>query len=79
VRERIQKPTIKNKQTERKNRDKPFQIIINIYMEMSQGNSLYSYLKQKHHYFFFYKPREQKSRKVPIWEVGSSGWWGRSM
>jgi hypothetical protein len=27
-----------------KNRDEPIRVIIHIYMEMSQGNSLYSYI-----------------------------------
>jgi hypothetical protein len=36
-----------------------FRVIIHMYMEMSQGNSMYSYLKQtKMLFFFFYKIRE---------------------
>jgi hypothetical protein len=46
-------------------------------MEMSQGNSLYSYLKQKKMSFFsFIKIREQESRTGPDWwgeGVGTSG------
>jgi hypothetical protein len=46
--------------------------IIYIYMEISQGNSLCSYLKQtKISFFFFYKIREQKSRTGSAWE----GWY----
>jgi hypothetical protein len=37
----------------KKNRgDKPIRVIMHIYMEMLQGNSLYSYLKQKYHFIF---------------------------
>jgi hypothetical protein len=44
------------------------QVIIDIYMEMSQGNSLYSYLQQtKMSFFFFYKIREQEGRRGPAW------------
>jgi hypothetical protein len=46
----------------KKNRgNEPIQIIIDIYMEMSQGNSLCSYIKQTiMSFFFFYKIREQE-------------------
>jgi hypothetical protein len=44
------------------------QVIIHIYMEMSQGNSLYSYLKQTKNVFcFFYKMGEQEGRTGPVW------------
>jgi hypothetical protein len=37
-------------------------------MELSQGNSLCSYLKQiKNVIFFFYKIREKEGRKGPVW------------
>jgi hypothetical protein len=40
-------------------------------MEMSQGNYLHRYLKQKYHFFpFFYKIREQEGRKGPAWGGG---------
>jgi hypothetical protein len=51
-----------------KNRDKPIWVIIHMYMEISQGNSLCSYLKQtKISFFFFYKIREQKGRMGSSW------------
>jgi hypothetical protein len=67
--------------------DKPFGVIVHIYMEISQGNSLCSYLypnKQKCH-FFIYKIREQEGRTGPAQEmragtsrrgevVGKGGW-----
>jgi hypothetical protein len=37
-------------------------------MEMLQGNSLYSYLKQTKCHFFFYKMGPQESRTGPAWE-----------
>jgi hypothetical protein len=49
-------------------------------MEMSQGNSLCSYLKQAKMWFFFYIIFEQKSRTDHAWEVGTTGkGWGESM
>jgi hypothetical protein len=48
--------------------NEPIQVTIHIYMEMSQGNSLCSYLKH-----CFCKIREQESRSGPVWgEVGTS-------
>jgi hypothetical protein len=51
----------------KKNReDEPIQVIMHIYKEMSQGNSLCSYLKQAKMSFFsvfFYKIREQNGRE----------------
>jgi hypothetical protein len=54
-----------------KNRgDEPIWVIILIYMEMSQGNFLYIYLKKTKmsflvfFFFFFYKIREQEGRIV---------------
>jgi hypothetical protein len=41
--------------------DKPIWVIMHIYLEMSQGNSLYSYLKQN---VFFFKNGEQEGKKV---------------
>jgi hypothetical protein len=42
-------------------------------MEMSQGNSLHSYLKQTKmsFFFFFYKIREQEGGTGPVWR----GWY----
>jgi hypothetical protein len=43
-------------------------------MEMSQGNSLCSYLKQtKMSFFFFCKIGEQEGRTGPVCGVGTSG------
>jgi hypothetical protein len=36
-------------------------------MEISQGNSLYSYLKETKMSFFFNKIREQEGRTGPAW------------
>jgi hypothetical protein len=44
-------------------------------MEMSQGNSLYSYFKQAKKisfFFFFYKIGEQESGTGRIWGFGTS-------
>jgi hypothetical protein len=41
-------------------------------MEMSQGNSLYSYLKQKCH-FLKNEIGEQEGRIGPVWGIGISG------
>jgi hypothetical protein len=60
----------------KKNRgdEEPIRIIMHIYMEMSQGNSLCSYFKQtKIVIFFFYKIREQEGETGPVWGVGISG------
>jgi hypothetical protein len=40
---------------------------------MSQGNSLYSYLKETKMSFFLTKNGGQKGRTVPAWRVGTSG------
>jgi hypothetical protein len=40
-------------------------------MEMSQGISLYNYLKQTK-MSFFYKNGEKEVRIVPVWGVGTS-------
>jgi hypothetical protein len=44
-------------------------------MEMSQGNSLYSYLKQtkRSFFFFFYKIGEQDEEQVPSGRLVSVG------
>jgi hypothetical protein len=47
-----------------------------IYMEMSQGNSLYSYFKQtKMSLFFIYKIGEQEAEQVLTGVFGTSGRW----
>jgi hypothetical protein len=50
-----------------KNRgNEPIWVIKHAYMEVSQGNSLYHYLKQTMP-FFFYKNRERESKIGPVW------------
>jgi hypothetical protein len=45
-----------------------------LYKEMSQGNTLYSYLKQKYlFFFFFFLNREQEGKTSPVWGAGTSG------
>jgi hypothetical protein len=48
---------------EKKRGDEPFWAVIRMYMEMSQGNSLCSYLKQKCLFFFFF---QKQNRKAPV-------------
>jgi hypothetical protein len=48
-----------------------FQVIIHIYMEMSQGNSLCSYPKQTKMSFF--KNGRQESKSGPDWELAPVG------
>jgi hypothetical protein len=49
-----------------KNRgDEPMQVIIHIYMEITQGNSLCSYLKQTE--MSVLKNREQGGKTGPVW------------
>jgi hypothetical protein len=43
-----------------------------IYMKMSQGNTLYSYLKQTK-YHIFYKNGQLEGRTDPVWGIGTSG------
>jgi hypothetical protein len=42
-------------------------------MEMSKGNSLYSYLLKNVFFFSFKKIGEQESRTGPVWDTGTSG------
>jgi hypothetical protein len=44
-----------------------------IYMEMSQGNSLYSYLKQKCHFFSFTKSENRMAENRSC--LGGEGWY----
>jgi hypothetical protein len=54
--------------------DEPIWPIVHVQMEVSQGNSLCSYLKQANMlFFFFYKIRDQEGRTGLIWVVGTSG------
>jgi hypothetical protein len=43
---------------------KPIWVIIHLYMEMSQGNSLYSYLKQQKCLFV---KTQQEGKTGPVW------------
>jgi hypothetical protein len=52
--------------------DEPIRVIISIYMEMSQGNSLYSYLKQTKTSVF----REQEGKTRP--DGGRYQWEGET-
>jgi hypothetical protein len=60
-------------------RDEPIRITIHIYMEMSQGNSLCSYLKQaKMSFFFPFSSTNSEKRRAGRgrcyqWEEGSGG------
>jgi hypothetical protein len=47
---RIFEPVERGERKEKNRGDKPIRVVIHIYMEVSQGNSLYSYL------FFFLLP-----------------------
>jgi hypothetical protein len=48
-------------------------IIVRIHKEMSQGNSLYSYLKQKCHFFLYIQRRTggQNRSCLGTWYLGS--------
>jgi hypothetical protein len=68
--------------------DEPIQVIIHIYMVISQGNSLCSYLylkqaKKSFFIFFFYKIGEQESRTGPVgWggvQMGVGRWQGKEV
>jgi hypothetical protein len=72
--------------------DKPIRIIIHTCMEMSQGNSLYSYLYLKpkchvFHFLFFLLQNQRKGghKSCPAGRTGTSGKgevlgkWGRRM
>jgi hypothetical protein len=76
---RIFKPadtTIKRGLKRRKmkmNQFRLYYIYIYIYMEMSQETLYVSILnKQKSHFFFIYKIREQEGRTGPVWGFGTS-------
>jgi hypothetical protein len=56
--------------------EEPVRVIIHIYMEMSQGNSLRSYLKQtKMSFFFSFTKSENRCRTGPA-VAGREGWIG---
>jgi hypothetical protein len=65
----------------KKNRgDEPIWVIIHIHMEMSQGNSLYSYLnKQKYHLKFFVFTKMKNSRAEQVLSGGLVQWEGQDM
>jgi hypothetical protein len=51
-------------------------------MEMSQENSLYSYLKQTNIIILFFKIKEQEVRISPVWglvPVGGEKRWGKGV
>jgi hypothetical protein len=57
-------------------------VTIHIYMEISQGNSLYSYLKQKTMSFVFSKSEYRRAEQVLSGGVGNSGrerMWGKGI
>jgi hypothetical protein len=66
-------------------RDEPIVVTVHIYMEMSQGNLLCSYLYLKQakisisFSFFFYKIGEQEGRTGwgRLVLVGRERWWGK--
>jgi hypothetical protein len=62
----------------KKRGDESIQIIVHIYIEMSQRNNVYSYLKQKCLFFFFYINREQEGKTGPVWGSGTS-WRGEDI
>jgi hypothetical protein len=62
--------------------DKPIGVIIHMYMEIAQGNSLYLSQAKMSCFsfylfsFFFYKIREQESRTGPVQGGGWHQWEG---
>jgi hypothetical protein len=51
-------------------------------VEISQGNSLCHYLKQKCHFFSFKKIVKQECEKGPVWELVAMGGkrrWGKGV
>jgi hypothetical protein len=60
-------PSFLDKGRKEKNRgEESIWVIIHKYMEMLQGSSLYSYLKQKCHFSFFYEMEEQEDGTGPV-------------
>jgi hypothetical protein len=53
--------------------DEPIQVIVHVYMETSQGNSLCSYLKQGKMSFFSFPSTKSENRRV---EEVPRGWVG---
>jgi hypothetical protein len=66
------------KNEEKNGRDEPIEVIIHIYMEISQGNSLcsYLYLKQAKMSFSLFSSTKSENRRVEqvLW-VGREGWY----
>jgi hypothetical protein len=59
-------------------RDKPIGVIIHMYMEMSQGNSLYlKHAKMSFFSFFFHKIRQRERGTVPAQKGVWYQWKGR--
>jgi hypothetical protein len=54
--------------------DEPIQVIIHTHMEMSQGNSLYSHLKQTKCHFFLLL----QSQRTEGWKSGKGGGGGKT-
>jgi hypothetical protein len=55
-------------------------VIIHIYMEMSQGNSLYSYLKKQKYHFLNFTNQSRRAEHVLSGVVGTSGgMWGKDI
>jgi hypothetical protein len=67
----------------RKNRGyEPIWDIIHIYMEISQGNSLCSYLEENCHFFSFTKLEDKRAEQVLLGglvPVGGLWRWGKSV
>jgi hypothetical protein len=55
--------------------DKPVWFIIHIYMEVSQGNSLSSYLDKQRCLFFFLRRSEEQVFSVGLVSVGLGRMW----
>jgi hypothetical protein len=69
----LKSPKKGTKGRKEKNRgDEPIQVIIHIYMEMSQGNSLCIYLKQTKMSFFFFLQNWKRQNRSCL-GVGTSG------
>jgi hypothetical protein len=68
--------------------DKSNRVITHIYMQLSQGTFLCSYLyliqgKIAFFFFFFYKIRKQEGApclvRVGLVQVGRESWWGKGV
>jgi hypothetical protein len=71
----VKQPEKKDSSRKKKNRDEPNWVMIHIYMEVPQANSLCSHLKQAKMSFLFSlfcKIRGQEGGTGPGWGVGTS-------